>query len=45
MDALEVVARLGVSVQEVYKIASTIGGYFRIGIRVKFLRPEFEQWL
>jgi non-ribosomal peptide synthetase component E (peptide arylation enzyme) len=31
MDALEVAQCLGVSLQQVYKMAPTIGGYFRIG--------------
>lgn len=45
MDAQEVALRLGVSPQQVYKIAHTIGGYYRIGRRVKFNRQKFEDWL
>jgi hypothetical protein len=45
MDAKEVAIRLNVSVQEVYKIAPTIGGYFRLGRLVRFDRRKFEDWL
>ncbi len=44
MNVGEVAVRLGVSVQEVYKIAPSIGGYFRIGKRIKFSRNKFERW-